>query len=87
MVLLIPVNSYIATKSKEYQVKQMKQKDKRMNLMSEVVQGIKVSINQKKSPLVIMWFFLLFLNTGTEIVETIFVRSHFLDKSKWILEV
>ena len=87
MVLLIPVNSYIATKSKEYQVKQMKQKDKRMNLMSEVVQGIKVSVNQKKSPLVVMWFFLLFLNTGAEIVETTFVRSHFLDKSKWILEV
>ena len=43
MVLLIPVNSYIATKSKEYQTKQMKQKDKRINLMSEVVQGIKVS--------------------------------------------
>jgi ATP-binding cassette subfamily C (CFTR/MRP) protein 2 len=42
MVLLIPVNSYIATKSKEFQAQQMKQKDKRIRLMTEVVQGIKV---------------------------------------------
>ena len=42
LVLLIPVNSLIAAKVKTYQMDQMKEKDKRAKLMSEILQGIKV---------------------------------------------
>ena len=42
MILLIPLNAFIATKLKALQVKQMKEKDNRVKLMNEILQGIKV---------------------------------------------
>ena len=44
MVLLIPVNGFIAMKVKALQVKQMKEKDNRVKMMNEILQGIKVMI-------------------------------------------
>ena len=42
MVLMIPLNGYVAGKMKKYQVTMMKNKDKRVKLMDEVLNGIKV---------------------------------------------
>ncbi|KAL8573180.1 hypothetical protein ACOMHN_036165 [Nucella lapillus] len=42
MVLLIPINAYIAYKTRQLQVKQMLLKDSRIKLMNEVLNGIKV---------------------------------------------
>ncbi|XP_052070953.1 multidrug resistance-associated protein 1-like isoform X2 [Mytilus californianus] len=42
MVLLIPINAVIAKKSRDLQMKQMGLKDKRIKLMNEVLNGIKV---------------------------------------------
>ena len=42
MILLIPLNAFIATKLKALQVQQMKEKDNRVKMMSEILQGIKV---------------------------------------------
>lgn len=42
MVVLIPVNGVIANKAKNLQIKQMKNKDERVKLMNEVLNGIKV---------------------------------------------
>ncbi|XP_076266256.1 multidrug resistance-associated protein 1-like isoform X3 [Rhynchophorus ferrugineus] len=42
MIILIPVNGFIANKSKVLQIKQMKNKDERVKLMNEVLSGIKV---------------------------------------------
>ncbi|XP_025086070.1 multidrug resistance-associated protein 1-like isoform X1 [Pomacea canaliculata] len=42
MVLLIPVNAWIAHKTRQLQVKQMIHKDARIKLMNEVLSGIKV---------------------------------------------
>ncbi|XP_044001771.1 multidrug resistance-associated protein 1 isoform X9 [Aphidius gifuensis] len=42
MIILIPVNAFIASKSKSLQMKQMKNKDERVKLMNEVLNGIKV---------------------------------------------
>ncbi|XP_030761803.1 multidrug resistance-associated protein 1 isoform X2 [Sitophilus oryzae] len=42
MIILIPVNGFIANKSKILQIKQMKNKDERVKLMNEVLSGIKV---------------------------------------------
>ena len=42
MVLLIPVNAVIAKKSRSFQMQQMKEKDSRMKLMNEILNGIKV---------------------------------------------
>ena len=42
MVILIPVNGVIANKAKNLQIKQMKNKDERVKLMNEVLNGIKV---------------------------------------------
>ena len=44
MVLLIPVNGVIATVQRRLQIAQMKQKDQRIKLMNEVLNGIKVSM-------------------------------------------
>ena len=44
MILLIPLNAFIATKLKALQVKQMKEKDNRVKMMNEILQGIKVII-------------------------------------------
>ena len=42
MVLMIPLNGIVANKMKIYQISQMKEKDRRVKLMDEVLNGIKV---------------------------------------------
>ncbi|XP_019491823.1 PREDICTED: canalicular multispecific organic anion transporter 1 [Hipposideros armiger] len=42
MVLLIPVNGIIAAKNRTIQVKNMKNKDKRLKIMNEILNGIKI---------------------------------------------
>ena len=42
MILLIPVNGAIAAKSRQYQIQQMKQKDQRVKMMNEILQGMKI---------------------------------------------
>ena len=42
MVLLIPLNAFLAFKSRQYQMEQMKLKDKRLKLMNELLSGMKV---------------------------------------------
>ena len=42
MIILIPVNALIAGKVRNLQIKQMKNKDERVKLMNEVLNGIKV---------------------------------------------
>ncbi|XP_078462060.1 ATP-binding cassette sub-family C member 2-like [Lampetra planeri] len=42
MVLLIPFNAVLATRSRALQVKNMNEKDKRIKLMNEILNGIKI---------------------------------------------
>ncbi|XP_069756348.1 ATP-binding cassette sub-family C member 2 isoform X2 [Narcine bancroftii] len=42
MILLIPINGVLASKSRALQVKNMKHKDRRMKLMNDILSGIKV---------------------------------------------
>ncbi|XP_028915134.1 canalicular multispecific organic anion transporter 1 [Ornithorhynchus anatinus] len=42
LVLLIPINGLLATKCRMIQVKNMKNKDKRLKIMNEILSGIKV---------------------------------------------
>ncbi|KAM4662137.1 ATP-binding cassette sub-family C member 3 [Discoglossus pictus] len=42
MVLLIPINAFIAMKTRAFQVEQMQYKDARIKLMNEILNGIKV---------------------------------------------
>ncbi|KAM9548886.1 ATP-binding cassette sub-family C member 2 [Guaruba guarouba] len=42
MVLLIPINGFLVAKSKTIQVRNMKNKDERMKIMSEILNGIKI---------------------------------------------
>ncbi|KAK7938450.1 hypothetical protein WMY93_001776 [Mugilogobius chulae] len=42
MLLMVPINAFIAMKTKAYQVAQMKSKDNRIKLMNEMLNGIKV---------------------------------------------
>ncbi|XP_055006086.1 ATP-binding cassette sub-family C member 3 isoform X5 [Boleophthalmus pectinirostris] len=42
MILLIPLNAFIAMKTRAYQVEQMRYKDERIKLMNEILNGIKV---------------------------------------------
>ncbi|XGW32576.1 hypothetical protein V3C99_017265 [Haemonchus contortus] len=42
LVAMVPINSYISVKMRNCQVKQMKHKDERLKMMSEVLNGIKV---------------------------------------------
>ena len=42
MVLMIPLNGMVASKMKKYQIAMMKEKDKRVKLMDEILNGIKV---------------------------------------------
>ncbi|XP_012623794.1 ATP-binding cassette sub-family C member 2 [Microcebus murinus] len=42
MVLLIPVNAILTTKNRNIQVKNMKNKDKRLKIMNEILSGIKI---------------------------------------------
>ncbi len=44
MILLIPLNGVIAGRVRKLQIQQMKNKDSRVKLMSEILSGIKVSI-------------------------------------------
>jgi len=42
MILLIPVNGVLANATKKLQIKQMKNKDRRVKMMNEILSGIKV---------------------------------------------
>ncbi|CAK8671759.1 unnamed protein product [Clavelina lepadiformis] len=42
MVLLIPINGYIASRAHKLQIEQMKHKDERIKVMNEILNGIKV---------------------------------------------
>ncbi|NXY69746.1 MRP2 protein, partial [Glareola pratincola] len=42
MVLLIPINGFLVAKAKTIQVKNMKNKDERMKIMGEILNGIKI---------------------------------------------
>ncbi|KAM9379691.1 ATP-binding cassette sub-family C member 2 [Phaethornis superciliosus] len=42
MVLLIPINAFLVAKAKNIQVRNMKNKDERMKIMSEILNGIKI---------------------------------------------
>ncbi|XP_069720119.1 ATP-binding cassette sub-family C member 2 [Phaenicophaeus curvirostris] len=42
MVLLIPINAFLVAKSKTIQVRNMKNKDERMKIMGEILNGIKI---------------------------------------------
>jgi ATP-binding cassette, subfamily C (CFTR/MRP), member 1 len=42
MIILIPVNGFIANRIKTLQIRQMKNKDQRVKLMNEILSGIKV---------------------------------------------
>jgi len=42
MIVLIPINGAVATKSRNFRVKQMKNKDERTKLMNEIFSRIKV---------------------------------------------
>lgn len=45
MVLMMPLNGFVATKQRNLQIQQMKLKDERIKLMNEVLSGIKVSVS------------------------------------------
>lgn len=51
MIILIPVNGFIANKIKTLQIRQMKNKDERVKLMNEVLSGIKVRTKNVGDPL------------------------------------
>ena len=42
MILMIPVNAFLAAKMKKLQISQMKNKDRRTKLMDEILNGIKI---------------------------------------------
>uniref|UniRef100_A0A8C4ENZ2 ATP-binding cassette, sub-family C (CFTR/MRP), member 2 n=1 Tax=Dicentrarchus labrax TaxID=13489 RepID=A0A8C4ENZ2_DICLA len=42
MVLMVPINGFLATKARNIQVKNMKFKDKRLKIMNEILNGIKI---------------------------------------------
>lgn len=42
MIIMIPINAVITNKLKQLQVKQMSLKDKRIKMMNEILNGIKV---------------------------------------------
>ena len=47
MIILIPVNAFIASNAKTLQIKQMKNKDERVKLMNEILSGMKVTTKYK----------------------------------------
>jgi hypothetical protein len=49
MILLIPINGVLANATKKLQIQQMKYKDKRVKMMSEILSGIKVKYGEKLS--------------------------------------
>ncbi|XP_016097318.1 canalicular multispecific organic anion transporter 1-like [Sinocyclocheilus grahami] len=44
MVLMVPINGWLATKSRGFQMENMKFKDKRMKIVNDILNGIKVSL-------------------------------------------
>lgn len=42
MIILIPLNGFLASKMRTFQIQQMKYKDERVKMMNEVLSGIKV---------------------------------------------
>ncbi|KAM6306423.1 ATP-binding cassette sub-family C member 2 [Aegotheles albertisi] len=42
MVLLIPINAFLVSRAKNIQIRNMKNKDERMKIMSEILNGIKI---------------------------------------------
>lgn len=42
MVLMVPINGLLATKSRSFQIENMKYKDNRMKIMTEILNGIKI---------------------------------------------
>ena len=44
MIILLPLNGFVTMKIGKYQKQQMEQKDSRLKLMNEILNGIKVSI-------------------------------------------
>ncbi|KAM9848054.1 ATP-binding cassette sub-family C member 2 [Aulostomus maculatus] len=42
MVLMVPINGLLATKARKFQVENMKFKDKRLKIMNEILNGIKI---------------------------------------------
>ena len=47
MLLIFPLNILMANKSKKLQIKQMKEKDHRVKMMSEIIHGIKVGLTHR----------------------------------------
>lgn len=43
MILLIPLNAVVANATKKLQISEIKNKDKRVKMMNEILSGIKVS--------------------------------------------
>ena len=43
MIILLPLNGFVTMKIGKYQKEQMAQKDSRLKLMNEILNGIKVS--------------------------------------------
>ena len=48
MVLLMPLNAAVGKRLKDLQTKQMKLKDKRIKISSEIVSGIKVRQRERE---------------------------------------
>ncbi|XP_028983418.1 canalicular multispecific organic anion transporter 1 [Betta splendens] len=42
MVLMVPINGFLATKARKFQIDNMKFKDKRLKIMNEILNGIKI---------------------------------------------
>lgn len=42
MVLMVPINGFLATKARKIQIENMKFKDKRLKIMNEILNGIKI---------------------------------------------
>ena len=45
MILMVPINGFVATATRKLQIKQMLNKDKRVKMMNEILSGIKVSFS------------------------------------------
>lgn len=44
LIIMVPLNAFVAARLKRLQVKQMKKKDERIKTMNEILNGIKVSV-------------------------------------------
>ncbi len=44
MIIFIPVNIYLSTKSKELQRQKLKQQDSRIKITNEILNGVKVFV-------------------------------------------